>query len=441
MNILLDTADPGSSVLPQLLLILFLTILNAFFAASELAILSANKNKMELLAEQGNKKARLVMKLSENQTNFLSTIQVGITLAGFFSSATAATALSAGFARFLQSIGLPYMEEVSMVLITLFLSYITLVFGELFPKRIALNFPEKVSLLVAPVINILTKVAYPFVKLLSGSCNLLVFLTRIEKNVQKEKMSEDEIKTILKTGEEEGAISGDSARYINRVFDFDDLKVQEIMTPRINVFAVDVNWSIEELIAKIKEEKYTRMPVYDNEIDNVIGILNLKDLIFSSKDLSLADIDIKNIIRKPILVTKHTPVTRVFKIFKQTKNQMAIVVDEFGGFSGLITLEDIQEELIGDIDDEHDDEVEYIKIDDRTYKTSGLMNIVDVNRLLGINLEDKEESFNTLNGFMIEHLGRIPEEVGLEVEYKGFTFKVLSIVNNHINEILITKNE
>ena len=277
MLVLVDEAGP-SNIVGQLIIIVVLILVNAFFAASELSILSANPIKIGLLADEGNKNAKIIQKLQENETKFLSTIQVGITLAGFFSSATAAVSLSEGFAETLSKIGVPAASTIALVVVTLILSYFTLVFGELFPKRLALRAPEKIALAFAKPVNAIRIIFKPVVWLLSGSCELVVRLFHL-KPKSDDKVTEDEIKALVSTGVEDGTINSDEQELINAVFTFGDLKVRDVMTPRVNVFMINIDDSIGKIKKMIKEEKYSRIPVYEDSKDNVIGILNIKDIL------------------------------------------------------------------------------------------------------------------------------------------------------------------
>ena len=268
--------DPETtSLISQFILILVLTTLNAFFASAEMAIVSINRNRMKILADTGNKKATLLMDLLEEPNKFLSTIQVGITLAGFFSSASAATGISEVVGNFLSQIGIPYAQSISLVVITLLLSYFTLVFGELVPKRIALQKSEQIAMLSVRPIVYISKLTKPFVKLLSLSTNLLLQIFGMNDSTLEEKISREEIKSLVDVGEEHGVINEIEKEMINSIFDFDDKLAKEVMTPRTEVYMINIEQklSIEELL----EENYSRIPVYEGGIDNVIGILYLKD--------------------------------------------------------------------------------------------------------------------------------------------------------------------
>lgn len=436
MLMLTVAEDPASSnVGVQLLIIVILTLVNAFLAATELAILSANPYKIDSLAEQKNKKAILVKKLKENETRFLSTIQVGITLAGFFSSATAAVSLSEGMANTLQGWNIPFASQISLIVVTLILSYFTLVFGELFPKRIALRSPEKIALLFARPINIIRMIFKPIVWLLSGSCELLVRIFRL-KPKNDNKVTEDEVIALVSSAVDSGTIDEDEKEIINAVFTFGDLIIRDVMTPRINVFMIDVDFSVNKIKSLIKEEKYTRIPVYKEHKDQIIGILNIKDLLWSLKSNFTTD-ELISVLRKPLFVNENMNADTLFKMMQKSKNHSAVVIDEMGSVSGYVTMEDLIEEIMGNIDDEFDETIELIKkLDDNTYLIEGFIPLQDLNRELDIDLKGENDYFSTLAGYITNSLEGFPN-IGSEIVLKeeGISFKVVEMDNNRIKTI------
>ena len=440
MLVLVDEAGP-SNIVGQLIIIVVLILVNAFFAASELSILSANPIKIGLLADEGNKNAKIIQKLQENETKFLSTIQVGITLAGFFSSATAAVSLSEGFAETLSKIGVPAASTIALVIVTLILSYFTLVFGELFPKRLALRAPEKIALAFAKPVNAIRIIFKPVVWLLSGSCELLVRLFHL-KPKSDDKVTEDEIKALVSTGVEDGTINSDEQELINAVFTFGDLKVRDVMTPRVNVFMINIDDSISKIRKMIKEEKYSRIPVYEDSKDNVIGILNIKDIFLSLKANYTND-DLKSILRKPLFVVENMKADTLFKKMQDTLNQVAVVIDETGSVSGYLTMEDLVEEVMGNIFDEYDEIEEVItKVDEHNYIIDATIPIQDLNRELDLEIEKEEDSYSSLAGFItykLESFPQLNDEVILEDE--ELTLKVIEIENTSIKKVLLTFNK
>lgn len=440
MLVLVDEAGP-SNIVGQLIIIVVLILVNAFFAASELSILSANPIKIGLLADEGNKNAKIIQKLQENETKFLSTIQVGITLAGFFSSATAAVSLSEGFAETLSKIGVPAASTIALVIVTLILSYFTLVFGELFPKRLALRAPEKIALAFAKPVNAIRIIFKPVVWLLSGSCELLVRLFHL-KPKSDDKVTEDEIKALVSTGVEDGTINSDEQELINAVFTFGDLKVKDVMTPRVNIFMINIDDSISKIKKMIKEEKYSRIPVYEDSKDNVIGILNIKDIFLSLKANYTND-DLKSILRKPLFVVENMKADTLFKKMQDTLNQVAVVIDETGSVSGYLTMEDLVEEVVGNIFDEYDEIEDVItQVDENNYIIDATIPIQDLNRELDLEIEKEEDSYSSLAGFItykLESFPQLNDEVILEDE--ELTLKVIEIENTSIKKVLLTINK
>lgn len=431
----------SENILTQISLIALLVLLNAFFAASEMAIVSLNKNRLTLLANEGNEKAGLILKLLEEPSKLLATIQVGITLAGFLASASAATSISQRLSSALATFNIPGRDQISLIVVTIFLSYITLVFGELFPKRVALQKSDEIAMLVIKPIVFFSKIAMPFVKLLTKSSSLLVRIFGINLNNLEEKVSEEEIRMMIDVGEENGVINETEKEMLDGIFEFDDTLAREIMTPRTSVFAIDADTDIEELIDKVLEEQYSRIPVYEEDTDNIIGILYMKDLFPHIRNESTKELDIKSLVRAPYFVPEIKNIDTLFKELQATKNHMAILIDEYGGFSGIVTIEDLIEEVMGNIFDEHDINEDEIKlIDNNTYLVNGLVSINEVNESLHLNLPT--ENFDTIGGFVVSLLGTIPKEDddGV-VEYENVVFKIDKVNEKRIDllKIYITR--
>ena len=427
--------DPSQNLTIQILFILFLTLINAFFASAEMAIVSLNKNKIRRLADEGNKKALMLEKLFEEPTNFLSTIQVGITLAGFFASAFASTGMSDDLANVLRNMGIPYSSQIALVTITIALSYLTLVFGELFPKRIALQMSETIAMFSIKPIVVISKIARPFVKLLSGSTNLLVRIAGLDSEGLDEKVSREELKTMIEVGQENGIINETEKEMLESIFDFDDKVAKEVMTPRQEVFSVEINDHIDKCIEGFLEEKFTRIPVYEDNIDNIIGVLHIKDFFLEAHKHGFENIDINSILREPYFVPETKSIDVLFKDLQGSKNHMAILIDEYGGFSGIVTIEDLIEEVMGNIFDEHDEnEPDIKKIDNDTYIVDGLLSIEDVNDQLDLDL--KSEHSDTIGGFVVDLIGSIPtnEECKI-IEYENLVFEIEEVREKRIGKV------
>lgn len=425
------------SLVSQFILILVLTLLNAFFASAEMAIVSVNRNRIKMLADDGNKKASLLVDLLEEPNKFLSTIQVGITLAGFFSSASAATGISEVIGASLSQLGIPYAQSISLVVITIILSYFTLVFGELVPKRIALQKSEQIAMLSVRPIVFVSKFAKPFVKLLSLSTNLLLRVIGMSDTDLEEKVSREEIKSLVDAGEEYGVINQIEKEMINSIFDFDDKLAKEVMTPRTEVYMINsqLPLSIEELL----EENYSRIPVYEGDMDNIIGILYLKDFLHEAYQVGFENVDIKKLLHRPYFVPECKNIDQLFKELQKSKKHLAVLIDEYGGFSGIVTIEDLIEEVMGDINDEYDDDEPVIrKIDNDTYIVNGLISIKELNDKLQLNLDEETEDYDTLGGFLINQIDYIPSETEeCMVEYENLLFKVECVKDKRIETVKI----
>lgn len=425
------------SLVSQFILILVLTLLNAFFASAEMAIVSVNRNRIKMLADDGNKKASLLVDLLEEPNKFLSTIQVGITLAGFFSSASAATGISEVIGASLSQLGIPYAQSISLVVITIILSYFTLVFGELVPKRIALQKSEQMAMLSVRPIVFVFKFAKPFVKLLSLSTNVLLRVIGMSDTDLEEKVSREEIKSLVDAGEEYGVINQIEKEMINSIFDFDDKLAKEVMTPRTEVYMINsqLPLSIEELL----EENYSRIPVYEGDMDNIIGILYLKDFLHEAYQVGFENVDIKKLLHRPYFVPECKNIDQLFKELQKSKNHLAVLIDEYGGFSGIVTIEDLIEEVMGDINDEYDDDDPVIrKIDNDTYIVNGLISIKELNDKLHLNLDEETEDYDTLGGFLINQIDYIPSETEeCMVEYENLVFKIECVKDKRIEMVKI----
>ncbi len=427
--------SPGSSFI----LILILVVVNAFFASAEMAIVSLNKTKINILAEEGNKKARLLKNVLKDPNKFLSTIQVGITFAGFFASASAATSISYSFANVLKDINVPYSESIALVLTTLGISYITLVLGELVPKRIALQNSEKLAMSYIKPINFISKLTKPFVWFLSFSTNIILKILRINAEGIEEQISREEIRSLIEIGEENGAINPSEREMIDGIIEFDDTTAKKIMTPRTETFLLDVNESIRDCIKDILDENFSRIPVYENEIDNVIGILHMKDLFASIVEKGIDNVKIRDLLIEPCFFIETKNIDDLFKELKEKKSYIAILIDEYGGFSGIVTMEDIIEEVMGEILDEYDDNLDIEKIDDYNYIVSGLMSLDDISNYLDIELES--EVADTIAGLFIEKLGEIPTSTkDCEITFNNLKLKLLKLDDKRIDRIQIIMN-
>ena len=425
----------------QILVLVILIAINAFFAASEIAFISLNDIKIELKAKEGNKKAQKISKMLKNPSKFLATIQIGITLAGFLSSAFASDAfsdiLAPKFYNLIPAISLQRWKEISIIIITLILSYFTLVFGELVPKRIAMKYAQQLSFMSVVIIRTISIITLPFVKLLTFSTNVISKLFGVTGE-DNEEVSEEEIKMLIDVGEEKGTIEKGEKEMINKIFEFNDRVVSEIMIPRTQVYALDMELTIDETIKLLNEDnRYSRIPIYDENIDNIRGTVHIKDILLNQNK---ENIKLKDIAREATYVLENIYIDDVFRELKRNKKQIAIVVDEYGGTAGIITMEDILEEIVGEIYDEYDiEEIKYKKIDNNTFLLDGEIPVYEVERILEVDLP--EGDYDTISGYLLFELNRIPnnKEKDIIIETDKVIYKIEKIEGNRIKTIKACK--
>lgn len=413
-------ADPESqSLLAQILLLIVLTLINAFLAASEIAVVSVNKNRVEQKAEEGNVKSQKLLKIIDNPTNFLSTIQVGITLVNILSGASLADTLSTRLAPLLG--GGTAAKSLANIIVLAILTYVSIVFGELYPKRIAMNKSEEVAQFTSGAIRTIGIIAKPFVWFLSASTSLLARITPMEFDDEDTKMTRDEMRYMLET---EGVFEEDELEMLQGIFSLDTKVAREVMVPRTSAFMVDINDSVEEILTEILAENYSRIPVYNEDKDKVVGILHTKNLLKCAYKYGFETMDIKQILQEPLFVPETVFIDDLLYELKKTQNQMAILLDEYGGVVGLVTLEDLLEEIVGEIDDESDEVEElYEKISDKEYVIQGRMLIDDFNEAFNMSLHMSD--VDTMAGYLITALGMIPDE-GEKLSFEVDNVKLIS---------------
>ncbi|HMM69607.1 hemolysin family protein [Gudongella oleilytica] len=427
----------------KLVLIFVLTLVNAFFAASEMAMVSVDRIRLINKAEEGDKKARLLLDILKEPSRFLSTIQVGITFAGFFSSASAAVSISTALGGRLEALGVPFGKDIAFVGITLMLSYIMLVIGELVPKRIALNHAERFAMLAVRPISMVAKVMHPFVTFLSLSTNAILRLLGVSQEGVEAKVTLEEISSMVEVGHEQGFINPVEREMIKSVISFDDKLAEEIMTARTEVYMIDADDRIEDYIDDLLSLKYSRIPVYEEDIDNIVGILYLKDYLLEAYKSGFLNVDIKAILRPAYFVPERKNINDLFLELKNTRKHMAVLIDEYGGFSGIVTMEDLIEEIMGDIDDEYDHDDPDVKLLDKdTYIARGSVSIKELNSRLEIELDEETEDYDTLGGFIIHHLGYIPDDGDKpELTISDLSFRVESVEDKRVVAVRISKSE
>lgn len=439
-----QASDPGdgSSLAIQLVIVLVLILVNAFFAASEMALVNVDVNRQKEKAEEGNKKARKILALLEDPSRFLSVIQICITLAGFFNSASAATGISSYLGDFFHSAGIPSAQGIATIVITLLLSFITIIFGELVPKRLALQNSEGFAYMAVNTLWIASRLLSPLVKLFSMITNGVLKLMGVSIEEVEEQVTMSDIRSIVQVGQSQGLINTVESAMINSVISFDDKFAEEIMTPRTEVFAIDCLDDYTEYIDELLSARYSRIPVYEDEIDNVIGILYIKDYIQAAYKLGFANINIKNIVRPAYFVPERKNINDLFNELQQDNRHMAVLIDEYGGFSGIVTMEDLIEEIVGDIDDEYDhDEPEIEKANAYTYYAKGTLSIKELNFNIGSEIDEETEDFDTLGGLLFYLMGRIPDDEEQPfIEFENIRFYIEEIENKRIQWVKIFYN-
>lgn len=431
----------GSQLLTPLLILAVLILINAFFAASEIAIISVNEPKIKRMAEEGDKRAQKLLRLTQDNSRFLATIQIGVTLAGFLSSASAAQSFAAPLAQMLSF--LPFtrsaVQNVATVLVTILLSYFSLVFGELVPKKLAMQCAEKLALRVAGFLQIIATVCRPFVWILSVSANAVTRLLGFDPHAEISVVTEEDILSMVDEGEETGVLEESTKDMISNIFDFNDTTVGALMTHRTEVVAVEDTATVHDVVTLAIEEGYSRIPVYHEDIDNIRGILYVKDMLRFVGEAA-ESVSIIELMHEAYYIPEVKKCSELFTEMTAKKLQMAVVCDEYGGTSGIITMEDLIESIVGNIQDEYDDETEEIsRVSENVFTVEGSTAIDEISEL--IEDEIPEGDYDTIAGFLVEQLGRIPQQGEHPiVEFGRATFTVQEIEDRRISQVRIEKH-
>lgn len=405
-----------------------------------MAVVSVNRNRIRSLAEEGNRKAVVIQGLFEDSTKFLSTIQVAITFAGFYSSASAASSISPVLGAWMEQRGIPYSMALASNGVTLLLMFLNLVFGELVPKRIALQRAEQFCMITVMPIHYISKILSPFIKLLSLSTTGVLKLLRMKTEDEEEIVTEEEIKAMLKMGAESGTVEDSEREMINSVFSFDDKSARELMVPRRDVFAIDIGEPQEEMLDAVLESRHSRIPVYEETVDNIIGILHVRDVIRQMRKKPEETVDIRMLLREAFFVPDTKDADDLFRELQSSRRHMAVLVDEYGGCSGIITVEDLVEAIMGDIHEEDElAEPEIRTLSDGKYLVDGSMLLEDLNEELSLSLAS--ENYDTLSGYMIENLGYIPKEKECAIVQTAHgKLYTEEVKDNRITRVRIEKN-
>jgi len=428
---------PGS-----IILVLALILMNGFFAMAEMSLVSVRRTRVKQLVEEGVTRALAVQKLLEDPTRFLATVQIGVTLIQFFASAVGAVTLAHPLAGWFARTGIPMIADnatgIAVVLVTLVIAYISLVIGEISPKSLALQYAEKIALVTAGPIMFLSYIVSPIVKLMTWTSNILLRPFGGTASFSPPILTEEELKMLVEAGEEEGVLEEEEKEMIHSIFEFTDTVVRKVMVPRIDMDAIEVNASVDELMEVITKAGHSRIPIYDETIDNIVGIVHAKDLLRALHENG-HNVTVRELMHPPYVIPENKMVDELLSEFKKSKIQMAIVVDEYGGTAGLVTIEDLLEEIVGDIMDEYDVEEPKIEIvDESTSIVDARVSIDEVNEQMDLALP--EEEFDTIGGLVFGLLGREAHQ-GEVINYDAADLVVEKTDGRRIQKVKVIKKE
>jgi putative hemolysin len=439
----------GNPVL-DLLIVAILIVVSGFFAASELSLITVKRHRLTQLANEGNRAARAAERLVEDPSRFLATIQVALTFLGFLASAVGAVSFSGAIASLIRLVPLTPLQEaaptIAFLLTTMLIALVTIVVGELAPKTLALSFAERFALFVARPIGFMERVLSPFVWLVTLVSGLLVRALGGTERPRAGYLSTEELKLLVETGSEQGGIEEDEKEMIHGVIELGERRVHEVMVPRIGIRAVDINDPMDEVLDVIIRAGHSRVPVFDESLDNIIGVLYAKDLLpyLKRNGTRAPEIDVRKLVRPPVYVPESKAVDELLHEMQVTKRHIAIVVDEYGGTAGLITLEDVVEEIVGEIQDEYDLEeslVEPLANDGEiSFRLDGRISMDDVRDLFGLPDEDEEDedAYDTLGGFIVHRVGRIPLP-GATLKFRDVTLTVDAAEPRRVAKVIASR--
>ena len=432
--------DPSSSILIYFIILFALILLAGFFSASEIAFVSLDKTTLEEMSEDGHKKATQILAILKDSSRFLTTIQICLTLISFFIVAITLVFITPFFAVRLMMLT-PFYFEVSIVISIFLLAFIFLVLGDFVPTRLVVRSSNRFAFFAIIIISPLAKLFLPITFCLSQTTKIILKLLGVDLKDLEEKVTLEGIRSMVEVGEEQGLINPIEREMIDSVISFDDRQAEEIMTARTEVFMIDIEDKLEDYISEMLNLKFSRIPVYENQPDNIIGILYLKDFLLTAyKKKSFSDIAIRGILRPAYFVPERKNINDLFSEMQSEHKHMALLIDEYGGFSGLVTMEDLIEEIMGDIDDEYDhDEPDIYQINDSTYHVHGTISIKEFNSETGADIDEDSEDYDTIGGFIINTLDYIPENGEKPiVEYENLIFQVLKVAENRIMDIKVS---
>ncbi len=432
--------DPVISGSVETILGIIVLIICGVFTAAQKAIADVNRNNIRSMAEDGDKKAEKLLKLLEKSSKVLATNFTAITFLGLFACQLIAINHAGTVYELLEKYGIPFVGIISVLILALISSIIFLVFAIFFPRQIARQHTEGTALKLSSYASFMIALFKPLTVVVGFLTNIFLKITRQKIGIYEEKITEEDVKSAIEIGKEAGVIKEEGKKMLDSVFAFDDKLAYEIMTPRTDVFAIDIQDGADEYLDELMEMRYSRIPVYDDESDNIIGILNIKDFMIQAREKGFENVDIRSILRDAFFVPETKNIDALFLELQKTKQHIAILIDEYGGFSGIVTMEDIIEEVMGDIDDEYDEEEEEIHdLGDNRYLLDGYMNIDDVNEEIGTELAS--ETSETVGGLIIDILGEIPDEDAHEritVNLDNYEFEVINVKDRRIERVILT---
>lgn len=406
----------------QLIVLVILLALSAFFSSSETALTSVNLIKIRNLADSNDKRAATVLKVTADKPKMLSAILIGNNIVNISASSLATT------------LAISILGNLGAGIATGVLTLLVLIFGEITPKTMATHKSLEMSLKVAPIIQSLMVILTPVIFIINVLANVVLYLLGVRKETSEETITEEEIRTIVDVSHESGEIEGDERELIHNVFDFSDACAKEVMIPRIDMTMIDVDWSIEQVASEYQKYKYTRVPVYENDSDNIIGFINMKDLLFINPENGF---NARDYIREVYFTYEQKNISDLFDEMRENSMSLAIVLDEYGSLSGMITLEDLLEELVGEIRDEYDGDEEdpFVQINERTYRVLGSMNLDDLCNLLP--LDFKSDDYDTIGGYLTGLFDHFPNAGETYVSGDGIIIKVDSVEDRRITRLVI----
>ena len=420
--------DPSSW--GQILGILILTLLNGFFAATETSVISVSRARIQQLADEGVRNARIVKGFHQNIERFLTTIQIAITTVGFLASAIGAVSFSDDLGRVIGN------DLIALILITMTIAFVSIVLGEIVPKTMAITHAERFALLSARVILVTQSAFHPLVWLISHASNLITHRFGREALTAVPTVTEEEIKLMVDTGGKEGVIEEGEREMIHGVFELGELTVGDIMSPRVDIVTLEGDSTLSDAIRTSSEHGYSRIPVYEETIDNIKGVVYVKDML-PYVEADKLDTLVRDVMREPYFIPESKKLSDFLQEMQQRHVHAAICVDEFGGVAGLVTIEDVLEEIVGEIQDEHDAEEPRVEmVNDLEAVVDPAVSMHDLNDILGISLENEE--VDTLGGVIFAHLGRMADE-GDELKFDGVTVSVLTVEGTRIKKVLVRK--